>query len=507
MRYNKNEFSEEIIFDRDTSQPKDKLKFRRRLRRPEEQKPPNKSSELKFSLFDNGKNNLNENEDNSNNKENGGKKDENTTKLSNGKNDGKDSDLNNNNNNKETQNAFIQVNFLDEIIENERKKILLKYKEKENEMKLQINDLINNMRISQIDSNKEILELKTKINEKKEEIIDLKNLNSNLKKQVENLTDKISNLNNQILDLKRKNRIYMINSKKENINDENENKNENDNDNDSKNRPLFDFYSKNIGNKNDLSNHNTRYNPNDSFKEKNKINDELERIKEYKKKDPTRVKLNRSSIDIKNKNRINNIVLQMNETNKDFINGKNVKDKYKSNPNLSIDYLSKRISNNKRRETLQKMQKDYSLKIYNNIFDELNNDFEKRANSARIINLKKHTFEANKTSVNKIFNDTERKALSTLFDSQEEFINFNKKINVLENHNDTLVRKLLLQNKILTKENENKKEEVNILLEKLKVCESKLRTANHNLNYEKYILNKTKKSFYGTKTSFGGGKK
>ena len=109
--------------------------------------------------------------------------------------------------------------------------------------------------------------------------------------------------------------------------------------------------------------------------------------------------------------------------------------------------------------------------------------------------------------MNKIFNDTERKALSTLFDSQEEFINFNKKINVLENHNDTLVRKLLLQNKILTKENENKKEEVNILQEKLKACESKLRTANHNLNYEKYILNKTKKSFYGTKTSFDNNKK
>ena len=28
MRYNKNDFIEEIIFDRDTSQPKDKLKFR-----------------------------------------------------------------------------------------------------------------------------------------------------------------------------------------------------------------------------------------------------------------------------------------------------------------------------------------------------------------------------------------------------------------------------------------------------------------------------------------------
>ena len=196
----------------------------------------------------------------------------------------------------------------------------------------------------------------------------------------------------------------------------------------------------------------------------------------------------------------------MNETNKDFINRNSIKDKYKSNPNLSIDYLSKRISNNKRRENLHKMQKDYSVRVYNNIFDELNNDFEKRASSARIINLK-NSYDNIKTSMSKIFNDTERKALSTLFDSQEEFINFNKKINVLENHNDALVRKLLLQNKILTKENENKKEEVNILQEKLKACESKLRTANHNLNYEKYILNKTKKSFYGTKTSFGGGKK
>jgi hypothetical protein len=197
----------------------------------------------------------------------------------------------------------------------------------------------------------------------------------------------------------------------------------------------------------------------------------------------------------------------MNETNKDFINRNSIKDKYKSNPNLSIDYLSKKISNNKRRENLHKMQKDYSVRVYNNIFDELNNDFEKRASSARIINLKKNSYDNIKTSMSKIFNDTERKALSTLFDSQEEFINFNKKINVLENHNDALVRKLLLQNKILTKENENKKEEVNILQEKLKECESKLRTANHNLNYEKYILNKTKKSFYGTKNSFENNKK
>ena len=389
-------------------------------------------------------------------------------------------------------------------MEEERKKILLKYKEKENEMKLKMSDLLHNIEQIKIENNKEILELKTKINEKKEEIIDLKTLNSKLKSQIEKLTDKISNLNNQIIDLKRKNRINSI-SNNNNMNKENDNDVLN-----KKNQPLIDFYSKNIGDKDDLKNKNNRYNKieNNSFREKNKLNDELERIKEFKRKDPIRVKLNRSYIDIRNKNKDNNILSQMNKTNNNFINRNCLKDKIKIEPNFSINYLSKSIPYNERREELQKMQKDYSKKIYYNIFAELSNDFDKRANSARVMNLKKHSYDNNnKTTINKIFNDTERKALSTLFDSQEEFINFNKKINTLENHNDARVRKLLLQNKILTKENENKKEEVSILQGKLKEYESKLRTTNHKLNYEKYILNKTRKSLNGTKTSFEKNKK
>ena len=543
MRYNKNDFIEEIIFDRDTSQPKDKLKFRRRLRRPEAEKSTNKTLEFKFnkdSLFDYGKDKLNDknsdknnnnnnknsknnNNNNNNSKENGGSEvnddDKNISKLSNGKDKDKDDKSNNEkdlNINKETQNAFIQVNFLNEIMENERKKILLKFKERENELKLKINELIHTTQIVRIDSNKEVLELKTKLNEKKEEIIDLKNINNNLKKQIAKLTDKISNLNNQIIDLRRKNTIYSMN--RSNISSEN--KENDDESTKSKNQPLFDFYANNIGDKKDLKKQNNRYNS-ENFEEKNiknnkkkdRLKEELERIKEFKRKDQTRVKLNRS-IDIQNKNKFNNLLKQMNRTSREYEkkNRNDIKDKYKSEPNLSIYYLSKNNSNNKKRETLQKMQKDYSVRIYNNIFAELSNEQEKRATSARIINLKKnskdiHNSSMSKNNLNKIFNETERKALSTLFDSQEELNTFNKKISIIENKNEALVRKLLLQNKLLTKENANKKEEVNILQEKLKEYETKLKTANNQLNYEKYILNKTRKSMTGTKISNENNKK
>ena len=538
MRYNKNDFIEEIIFDRDTSQPKDKLKFRRRLRRPEAEKSTNKSLDFKFnkdSLFDYGKdklndknsdknnNNKNSKNNNNNSKENGGSEvnddDKNISKLSNGKDKDKDDKSNNEkdlNINKETQNAFIQVNFLNEIMENERKKILLKFKERENELKLKINELIHTTQIVRIDSNKEVLELKTKLNEKKEEIIDLKNINNNLKKQIAKLTDKISNLNNQIIDLRRKNTIYSMN--RSNISSEN--KENDDESTKSKDQPLFDFYANNIGDKKDLKKQNNRYNSENiqeknikNNKKKDRLKEELERIKEFKRKDQTRVKLNRS-IDIQNKNKFNNLLKQMNRTSREYEkkNRNDIKDKYKSEPNLSIYYLSKNNSNNKKRETLQKMQKDYSVRIYNNIFAELSNEQEKRATSARIINLKKnskdiHNSSMSKNNLNKIFNETERKALSTLFDSQEELNTFNKKISIIENKNEALVRKLLLQNKLLTKENANKKEEVNILQEKLKEYETKLKTANNQLNYEKYILNKTRKSMTGTKISNENNKK
>ena len=211
MRYN---FSDKIIFDRDTSRPKDKLKYRRRL--IPEINEPKKFSKLKFnSKFNinhkniNNNNNINNNLSNSEeiklkdiengaNKENESKllnsidineqKDQNSNNNNKNENNFNDIDINNitnNNNNKETQNAFVQVNFLDEIIENERQKIIEQYKEKENEMQLKINDLMQNLQLIKFENQKEIIDLKNQLNEKKEEIINHENLKNKLKMQLE----------------------------------------------------------------------------------------------------------------------------------------------------------------------------------------------------------------------------------------------------------------------------------------------------------------------------------
>ena len=246
MRHN---FGDGIVFDRDTSQPRERFRGRRRFKWPEEEKSTKKLSDslkkYKFKSFnkidentnskDKDKDNKieeekNENNDKDGNKdkfniENGGIKD--NSQIDNGKNDDEDLDnnknnlnnngqnmdeeLSNNRNSKETQNAFVQVNFWNEMIEVERKNIILKYEEKENEMKFKISELLKNIQNIKSDNFKEILALKSKINEKNEEINDLKNLNKTLKKQLEKIKDKVNSLNNQIEIMKRQNDSNNIN--------------------------------------------------------------------------------------------------------------------------------------------------------------------------------------------------------------------------------------------------------------------------------------------------------
>ena len=503
MRYN---FSDEIIFDRDTSRPKDKLKYRRRL--IPEINEPKKFSKLKFnSKFKinhkniNNNNNINNNLSNSEenklkdiengaNKENESKllnsidineqKDQNSNNNNKNENNFNDIDINNitnNNNNKETQNAFVQVNFLDEIIENERQKIIEQYKEKENEMQLKINDLMQNLQLIKFENQKEIIDLKNQLNEKKEEIINHENLKNKLKMQLEKETSKIDELNNQINDLKEKNRILSEENTKIKNNIDSTNIN---------NRSILDFSTNKIEDKSALNNN--RYNN----------EEESSDIIKYTKKDPTIVKLNRS-VNIKNKNGAKSLLLIKSGNNNFFYKNKN-SNKSINEPNMSINFLMKKNKNNGN-QNLRKTQNDYSIKVYNNIFSKGNNNKTKRrAISARILNLRDTSIENNKSNLSKIFNDSEKRALSTLFDTQEDFNNFNKKMNALDNNHNSLVRKLILENKLLTKENENKKEELLFLQEKLKQAENKLRNVNTQLNYEKYILNKTKKSFRGSKT-------
>ena len=590
MKYN---FSDEIIFDRDTSQPREKLKYRRRLRRGEEQKSSHKSSsnskfDIKFlsllnknskdgdnnennnklnndkninedsndnnNKFNNGKNKLDKNKYNKNWEENGANKENedenNNSKFKNNENDVNDVNKNKNSNNnedennqnskdiKETQNAYIQVNFFDLILENERKKITLKYKEKENEMRLRINDLIQNLHLVKIENKKEIYDLNNKLNEKNEEIMDLKNLNNSLKKQLEKCTNKVNDLNNQLQDLKRQNRTFNITRSKNNengINDSSTSRSKNYESANSVNHPSYDYYSKNVSKK-DINKPNYRYSNNElnnksednleetmNLKDKqlndsfltmrilNKDKNKLDGITEYKKKDPSIITLNRS-LNFKNKNRYNNLLMNAYKTNKNFLyknkrDLSNERNKIKSESNLSINYLSRSLSNINEIDTIRKIQKDYSIRVYNNLLYNIDKDKNKRAISAKLINFKETISDYNKSNFSKIFNDSERKALSTLFKTQEEFNNFNKKIDVIEKRNGGLVRQLLMENKLLTKENENKKEEILSMQEKLKDYENKLKTVNQKLNYEKYIINKTKKSFQGTKTNFENNKK
>lgn len=530
MRYNFNDISDEIIFDRDTSQPKNKLKYQRRLGRPEKEININKSSEkltlsnrksnffnnnynfnndyeknkksklteikenqnkeeeIINSKIDNGMNNDNETNKNSNTKKNSNQ----NTNLNNINNDDLEKNKNLYKNIKETQDAFVQVNFINDIIEQERKKIMYKFKERENEMRLKINELIKNIQVIKLENKKEISELKNKLDEKKEEINDLNILNNNLKKQLEKVSNKVINLNNQIIDLKNKNAIMNSMQKLK-----------------SKTSPSIDVNKNNKHIEGILNLKNQQIK--DSLTtikllttEKNKLENELDKVKKYNLIDPTLITLNKSlnnNNSFKNKNKYN----LLNRSSQNLVNKFNINTNFKGKsknicaPNLSINYLSKSLSkNDKNKKILQKMEKDYSIKIFKNMFSNPYNKSINRAISSRSVKSNEISNENNKSNINKIFNDSERISLTKLFETQDEFNNFNKNSISLRNSDNSLVKKLLLKNKILSQENENKKEEVSFLQEKLKECETKLRTVNNKFNNEKYILNKNKKNLNKT---------
>ena len=530
MRYNFNDISDEIIFDRDTSQPKNKLKYQRRLGRPEKEININKSSEkltlsnrksnffnnnynfnndyeknkksklteikenqnkeeeIINSKIDNGMNNDNETNKNSNTKKNSNQ----NTNLNNINNDDLEKNKNLYKNIKETQDAFVQVNFINDIIEQERKKIMHKFKERENEMRLKINELIKNIQVIKLENKKEISELKNKLDEKKEEINDLNILNNNLKKQLEKVSNKVINLNNQIIDLKNKNAIMNSMQKLK-----------------SKTSPSIGVNKNNKYIEGILNLKNQQIK--DSLTtikllttEKNKLENELDKVKKYNLIDPTLITLNKSlnnNNSFKNKNKYN----LLNSSSQNLVNKFNINTNFKGKsknicaPNLSINYLSKSLSkNDKNKKILQKMEKDYSIKIFKNIFSNPYNKSTNRAISSRSVKSNEISNENNKSNINKIFNDSERISLTKLFETQDEFNNFNKNSISLRNSDNSLVKKLLLKNKILSQENENKKEEVSFLQEKLKECETKLRTVNNKFNNEKYILNKNKKNLNKT---------
>jgi hypothetical protein len=122
------------------------------------------------------------------------------------------------------------------------------------------------------------------------------------------------------------------------------------------------------------------------------------------------------------------------------------------------------------------------------------NKMNKRAFSTNnFLDSKKRIQESVNSKMKTLFNDSERKALSTLFKSKEEFECFNQKMSVLQNHNSSVEKKLKMKIKNITRDNDDKIEQIEYLQNKLKESESKLKILENKHSYEKYLLQLAKR--------------
>ena len=95
----------------------------------------------------------------------------------------------------------------------------------------------------------------------------------------------------------------------------------------------------------------------------------------------------------------------------------------------------------------------------------------------------------------KLFNDTERKAISVLFNSAEDLNNFKKKISIIENRNNRTEELLKNEKRELSKMNSDKDEKINIYNKKIEENERRISQFQNQLKNQKKInTNLMKKS-------------
>ena len=417
----KKNLSDRNVLERNESQQIERFKTSKKFKNTEIQKSSGKLSDSKkkskfkslinenlldynFNSYnnDNDKNKLDKNNNINNNKvnknyENGANKDNikenDNSKMNNEKNIGDDSNNNNTKNNinnnvnkdedyheikndsnfKGKQNAFAQVDFWKEIVEEKIKNIILKYEEKEKEMKLKISDLLKNIQNIKSENFKLVLVLKTKLNEKNQEINNLKKLNDTLMKQLAKVKDNKNNLNN-------------INNKLNNKTNSNESMNSNNN-------FISDYHNKNIFKQSDMINYNNRY-KNDI------IENDIKDMNIYQKRAPTF--LINKSLNFQNKNKSYDVLKNAYRNNRYKVN------KSKNNIlRLKIERIEpnvflKSISYCKSGDTLKKIPNDFSIKADNNIFTKKMKNKEKRLLSAKLLNIKDYS-NVNKSQFRKTF--------------------------------------------------------------------------------------------------------
>jgi hypothetical protein len=92
---------------------------------------------------------------------------------------------------------------------------------------------------------------------------------------------------------------------------------------------------------------------------------------------------------------------------------------------------------------------------------------------------------------NKLFSEEEKKALSTLFKSEEELNNFNNKISILEEKNSKVENDLKEQNKQLIKELNDKNEQIKVLQKRKKTNLANVKN-NNTIEFLKKEIDKLK---------------
>jgi len=141
--------------------------------------------------------------------------------------------------------------------------------------------------------------------------------------------------------------------------------------------------------------------------------------------------------------------------------------------NEKIDQLTKELKNaqNKLKTYNKKIIKSYSSEKYN-------------------INIENNNLK-NNNKFNELFSEEEKKALSTLFKSEEKLYNFNNKISILEEKNSKIENDLKEQNKQLIKELNDKNEKIKFLQKGNKNNLVNVKD-NNSIEYLKKEINKLK---------------
>ena len=179
------------------------------------------------------------------------------------------------------------------------------------------------------------------------------------------------------------------------------------------------------------------------------------------------------------KNRYN-IVKNINTKNESII------EKLKAQINDNYDNNSPEI-NNLSRKSIPSINMKFKANKNNLSKQILNRPYQssnKNLNERRSLSVISSEIELNK-NFNRLFNESEKKALFTLFKSEEEFQKFNQKFDILEKNYTVKEKRYKQCIKELTQSNEEKEEQIQYLRDKIKENEMKLKILLNQIKFER----------------------